>query len=183
VIVLTFQVDATAPAGTLEAVRAGLNVGAPGPVRQGLGDAVDRFEAWLRRRFDRLSRGGGEWPPLAPSTLRRKLASGRTTISSGRRVNNRARTAAAGRILVETGALRESLEFSGKNHVRMSIPNGIRTGSKDPKIAYHQFGTSRIPARTVYVPPTPEVARLMAADFAVGIRKMMEQRAAAAAAR
>ena len=180
-LTLTINVHATAPLGTLQRIREGLAVGAPGPVRQGLNDSVDRYEAYIRRRFDRLSRGGGEWPPLAPSTLRRKLASGRTTISNGRRVNNRARTAGAGRILVETGALRQSLEISGANHVRQSIPNGVRTGSKDPKIAFHQWGTARIPARPVYVPPTPQVARQMAEDFAVGIRVMMERAAAARA--
>jgi hypothetical protein len=35
-----------------------------------------RYETFARRRFDRLSRGGGEWPPLAASTLARRRTGG-----------------------------------------------------------------------------------------------------------
>lgn len=185
-ITMTVRVNADAPVGTLGRIRDGLEVGRVGPVRQGLVDSVDRLDSHIIRRFDRLSMsgGGGEWKPLAPSTVRGRLSTGRGVIQTRRSRAAAARTgglANVARVLYEKGDLRRSLDITGKNHVRQSIPNGIRTGSKDPKIAFHQFGTDRVPARPVYVPPPAQTARAMAEDVAVGIRKMMEAAAAAAA--
>lgn len=186
-ITLAINVHATAPLGTLQRIRDGLNVGVIGPVRQGLGDAVDRYESFVRGRFDRLSKSGGkgQWPPLAASTVRAKLSSGRGVISMSA-ARGRVESALVGggkvvQILVETGQLRRSLEITGTGHVRKSIPNGIRTGTTDRTSVYHQHGTNKMPARPIYVYPPKRVADAMAADLAVGVRKLIAQSAAAAA--
>lgn len=191
-ITLTITVNADAPVGTLELIRKGLEIGdlsAPGPVRRGLNDATDRYDSFVIRRFDTLSvnAGGGEWPGLAASTLRRKLGTGRGVITTRKSRAGAARGAGGPkvvRVLVETGKLRASLELSGRNHIRQSIPNGVRTGSKDPKIKFHQVGMPgrRLPARPVYVMPPQPTLTAMAGDVALGVRKLMEQAAEAAAA-
>ena len=185
-ITLSIKVDASAPVGTLRRISEGLRPGVIGPVRQGLGDAVDTYDRFVQRRFTRLSNYGGlgQWSPLAASTLRRKLGTGRGVITLAR-AQGRTTAAARGggnvvRILVERGDLERSLYVGGKNHVRRSIPNGIFTGSTDKKLVFHQHGKGRM-HRPVYVAPPPNIAKGMAEDLAVGVRKMMEQAASAKA--
>ena len=185
-ITLTIRVEDSAPIGTLQRIRDGLQPGVIGPVRQGLGDSVDRYDQYIQRRFTRLSNYGGlgQWAPLAASTVRRKLGSGRGVITLAR-AQGRTTAAARGggnvvRILVERGDLERSLYVGGKNHVRKSIPNGIFTGSTDKKLVFHQHGKGRM-HRPVYVAPPTNIARGMAEDLAVGVRKMMAEAAAAGA--
>lgn len=49
-----------------------LGQGGSGPLADGFDRCAARYLAFLQERFDRLSRGGGEWPPLAASTLARR---------------------------------------------------------------------------------------------------------------
>lgn len=66
------------------------------------------------------------WAPLAPSTLRRKKGPS---------------------ILVETGALRKSLTKPGGTNIRKLSRTEARLGSRDPKVAFHFFGTRTMPRR------------------------------------
>lgn len=180
---LTFSIQVqTQVPEVLGKIRAGLS-GRTGIVWRAFNDAVDRYESYVRGRFDRLSRYGGlgQWPPLRPSTVRQRLSTGRGVISM-RQARGRTTAAAVGggkvvQILYETGKLRESLELSGPGHIRTNIPGGIRVGSRDRTIKYHQYGTRKMAARKVYVPPPPEVAKKMGEDIAVGVRMLIAEAA------
>ena len=181
-LTFTIIVSSDAAVGTLEKIRHGLT-NRNGIVWRAFSDAVDRFESYIRGRFDRLSRYGGlgQWPPLRRSTVRQRLSTGRGVISM-RQARGRTTAAAVGggkvvQILYETGKLRESLELTGTGHIRTNIPGGIRVGSRDRTIKYHQYGTRKMPARKVYVPPPPEVAKKMGEDVAVGVRMLIAEAA------
>lgn len=69
-----------------------------------------------------------DWPALAESTIKRK---------------------GHDRILVETGALRESLvQIGGPDNVHEAFEKGMVYGTSDAKALFHQFGTSRMPKRS-----------------------------------
>lgn len=70
--------------------------------------------------------GGEKWPPLAPSTVRRK----------GHDV-----------ILLETGRLKSSLVAGGADAVREVSHRGLLFGTQVEYASIHQNGTSRIPQR------------------------------------
>lgn len=70
---------------------------------------------------------GASWPPLAPSTIKRK---------------------GHDRILVEHGDLQRSLEtVGGPNNIAATTGQGLLFGTSDPKAGFHQSGTRNMPAR------------------------------------
>lgn len=69
---------------------------------------------------------GQAWPPLAPSTVKRK---GHATI------------------LVEHGDLQASLVGQGGANIAEVTHRGVNFGTSDEKAPFHQSGTSRMPAR------------------------------------
>lgn len=75
-------------------------------------------------------RGGTRWKPLAPSTIRQK--------------------GAGGSILVRTGALRSSVT-GGPGYIKSISARRTTFGTSDRKAVFHQFGTSRMPARPIIV--------------------------------
>jgi hypothetical protein len=82
----------------------------------------------IDRRF--MTRGYGTWPPLKPSTIRRKKGNSM--------------------VLIDTGTMYASTRYSiiGPGSVRVSVPYGGRR--MNPSVpAFHQEGTSRIPQRKI----------------------------------
>jgi phage gpG-like protein len=70
---------------------------------------------------------GAPWAPLAPSTIARK---GHDTI------------------LIDTKAMANSIvSQNSPNHVQHISRQEMNWGSADEKLPFHQFGTSRMPAR------------------------------------
>ena len=55
-------------------VKADLNNQANGPVRKAMKQWGVRYRSFAQERFDAFSKGGGDWPPLAPSTIARRRA-------------------------------------------------------------------------------------------------------------
>jgi len=106
---------------------------------------------YLGKRFDRYSAGGGDWAPLAPSTLAQKKGT---------------------RKLYETGGLRRSLDPGGRHNLLLATHRGMRAGTRHPLAFVHQNGSRdrNIPARRFVVAPTPAVRQRMsnAVDRAVG---------------
>ena len=118
-----------------------------------------RYRSFVRERFVKFSRGGGNWKPLKRKRRRGEL-----------------KRAA---ILRDTGTLFASLDvqFRGKpGQLQESLPNGIRVGfggpAKHPKAgitvaglaAVHHFGLGRVPARPIIVDPSSKVIKQMAGD-------------------
>jgi hypothetical protein len=136
-------------------------------IRAAFQAVADRQDAYIMRHFDRISATGGigEWRQLRPSTLAEKKRKGQ-----------------AGGILVATGTLRDSLDPGHPLHVRQQLPNGVRTGSRDRKLPFHQQGAPgrKLPRREVIVPPHPQLVREMVGDLAEGMRKVIAAARAAA---
>lgn len=89
-----------------------------------------RLEGEIEKNFARESAAGKSWAPLAASTLARKRALGYPED-----------------ILVATGALKRSLREGGANNIHQVGRDFVRVGTTDEKAAFHQKGTSKMPAR------------------------------------
>ena len=124
------------------------------------------YLAAVRERYNRLSRGGGEWPPLSPVTIARKQS------RSGSRLGGEPPSA----ILKDTGQLFNALEPGAPGNTFRDTPDGILVGIGGPvahagstatmaQIAeFHQVGAGKLPARPIMFLPTesdPVVAQMM----------------------
>jgi len=136
-------------------VSAGLSgSGAAGALEDWRKQAAARISAFETRRFNQYSRGGGDWPALAISTIRarRKAAYGRggkgggsgggigSRSSLGRVTTPAAKAkygplgylkAAGGRtvsILVDTGILKNAVSVGGAGNSVKRLPNGLSYG-------------------------------------------------------
>lgn len=121
-----------------------------------------RYRAFAQRRFSAFSRGGGDWPPLAPSTI------------AGRR-RGRGRGGVA--ILFDTGTLFRALDPTlGPGGIEdrryWSVTVGYGGPSRHPSgsatiadiASFHQSGGGHLPQRKVIDFPSEEVESAMAKD-------------------
>lgn len=122
------------------------------------GQWLKRVEAFTRRRFSQFSRGGGDWPALAASTIAKRRAAGSTSIAKGKNIIREGgldyRKSKSGKlslvaqavardttrgggtvvsnrraaILNDTGTLFASLTIKANGNVADSIPGGVRYG-------------------------------------------------------
>lgn len=130
--------------------------GAADPIiRDGQFRAGDRLLAYYRRRFYRAKSTRG-WPPLAPSTRKQKQRDG--TYKKG--------------TLRRTDALFNSLRAGGANNVRRVVNGIVQVGSNDPKLKFHQNGTSKMPARKVIVPPDNQTSAEMDRELSAAVDRL-----------
>lgn len=133
-----------------------------------------RVRSFLQERFAVYSRGGGNWAPLKPSTIKR------------RRKGSRA-------ILRDTGTLYNALSpvFTGKpGAIEERIPYGIKVGYGGPAhytnkyggvatiadiASFHQTGSGYLPKREIIVKPDEHTLDLMAEDMNRAIMKMRKR--------
>lgn len=101
---------------------------------------VPVVRSWFRRQFESEGAFGGHpWAPLSPVYAAYK-----------------ARVRPGKGILVFTGDLKRA----ASNAVRTATPTTLTLTIDDPKVSYHQEGTTRMPARPlVFSDPLPTVAR------------------------
>jgi len=128
-----------------------------GPLGQSLDVAAAVYMGFIQERFSRYSRGGGDWPPLAESTKRRRRKGSRVQGAA-----RAARSAEVGRqlgqttqdgILFDTGQLFASLGDQG--YQVADIPAGVFVGTPIKHALYHQEGAGRLPQREIFVDPDP----------------------------
>ncbi len=157
-----------------------------GPIRAAIRQWAARYRAFAQERFDRASKGGGEWERLSPATLaaRRRKSGGKLRTKAGRR--RRFRTGASSTlgnrpaILRDTGVLMAALaeHFTNKpGAIQDDIPFGVRVGyggsEKHPSggatiadiASFHQSGGGSLPKREIIVDPPQHVTDLMAGDM------------------
>lgn len=144
-------------------MQTGLNSGgySSDPIGKAVKQWAIRYKAWVQQRFDRFSKGGGDWEPLAESTIKQRRG---TTAS----------------ILRDTGTLYAALDpvFTGRpGSFQQKVPLGIAVGfgggaghpSGNATIAeiagYHQRGNMRLPARQILVQPPTSVVNKMGQDL------------------
>lgn len=96
--------------------------GAPGPVDDFFRLAAGRYLTFAQKRFNRFSRGGGDWPPLAASTKKSKRRKRQRRGAVGARVFA---------ILRDTNSsLFKALQEGGPGNFIQRRRNGIRVGIK-----------------------------------------------------
>jgi Phage virion morphogenesis family len=91
---------------------------------------------------------GHPWAPWAPSTLKERIRKGNTQLG----------------ILHDTGHLESAVMAAAQSPQITATATGVRLSitvspADDPKAAFHQFGTSRMPARQVLPSPFPRSFR------------------------
>ena len=147
-----------------------------GPLREVYLQWAVRYRAYAHRRFGRLSRGGGDWPPLAESTKRRRR--------KARRGHKGPRSFATH---IDTGTLRGALDPNIENpgSLRRLLRKGVRVGygggARHPKAKrltiaklaeIHHKGLGRVPRRRIIVKPDANTVQRMKRDLNRGLRKM-----------
>lgn len=163
--------------------------GAPGPVNDAMKLWAVRYRSYTQLRFDSFSRGGGDWRPLALSTVKARRKGKYQNKTRSSLANKNGKSVSAGgavTILRDTGLLFAALSpvFSGTpGALEERIPFGIRIGyggpqrhaSKDGKgkqatiadiASFHQNGAiPRMPARQIIVKPDAQLLSIMSQDM------------------
>ena len=139
--------------------------GGTGPVADALKQWAVRVRSWLQERFDKNSKGGGEWPALSEKTIAKR-----------RKGNGDGSPA----ILRDLGLLFAVLNpvFTGQpGAIEESIPYGVRVGfggstahgngaaTISDIAAYHQEGAGHLPVREIIVTPDNNIQELMSNDM------------------
>lgn len=134
-----------------------------------------RYSAFVLQRFERFSRGGGDWAPLAESTKkRRRRGAGRRDLT---------RTS----ILIDSGTMRNSIDFKASGpfeawrytyqgaYLWEMVGEGVELSLNGPArypdgtsvadvIRFHDKGGPRLPQRRIIVPPDEATLAAMTAD-------------------
>lgn len=132
-----------------------------------------RYLAFTRRRFAKQSRGGGDWTPLKPATIKRR-----------RKGKGKGASAA---ILRDTSTLFGALTIGAPGNLFKRIRKGIRVGFGGParyvkgkgghatitRIAqWHQEGKGNLPERKILVEPDAATVRRMMGDAKRGFTRL-----------
>lgn len=134
-----------------------------------------RYRAFAKKRFSVFSRGGGDWAPLKPATIKaRRKGKGKSKLS----------TRGGVAILIDTDTLWNALDFrftsrpgqfekilrgSGKfTGIRVGFGGPAKHPSGNVTVAglatIHQEGLGRVPARKIIVEPDFKTLNGMADD-------------------
>ena len=169
--------------------RAGRGVsGGSDPFRAVFKQWAARYSAYTRRRFNRLSRGGGgEWKPLAPSTVARRRKGRKSSRTASRSRGRRAGTTTLGgaQILTDTGTLKRALTIGAQGNLVKFIKGGVRYGFNDARhpnakratlaqiAGFHNTGgrRGRPPRRVILAEPDATTRLGMMRDLQRGIRR------------
>lgn len=173
----------------LAAVRADLAGTGNGPLRKGIRNAGVVYLQNMQERFLQFSRGGGDWPPLSPVTLMRRLRRGKggKTLKRPRRL-----TALNSHMLYDTKTLYEGLTpqypATAAGQVFEDTPNGMRMGYGGNAIhpatgkvrvadvaSWQHNGTRRIPPRQILVVPATSAQAQMQVAMQKGLDEIISQ--------
>lgn len=142
-----------------------------------------QYEVFVRRRFNVYSRGGGDWPPLQPKTIRARRRGPTSKRGASKR---RLLTSGGGRssgvsILKDTGILFNALSIGAVGNAARGIPSGIafgfasashKGGASIATIARaHDSGAGHLPRRRILVKPDKPTADRMAKTFVTTLAK------------
>lgn len=147
-----------------------------GPVRAALKQWAARYRSFLRERFSIYSRSGGNWKPLADSTIaRRRKGKGTKRFAAGSTA-----------ILIDKGIMFGALDvvFRGKpGQLQEDIEFGIRVGIGGAGIHgedeftvgdlafWHDQGDG-VPKREIIVPPDGQTKEGMRSDMERALIKL-----------
>ncbi len=161
IIRMTVNVDLRKLQKFTNVVKTDLRVSGTGPLRQAIKKWGARYRSFLQKRYLIFSRGGGSWPKLKPSTIKRKKSR---------------------LILIDTRTMINAFEptFEGKpGQLNKAIPFGVRVGvggegQRHPTangltvrqlFTVHQFGLGIVPARETVDDPDSQTIKGMKTDM------------------
>ena len=119
----------------------------------------------MRERFKAASAGDGTWPPLAPSTAKRRARKSPDGVA---------------RILWVTGELFESLTPGSESNVFELMADRVRYGTSNPIAKYHQQGGRNLPQRRILVEPSQELLVRCIAPIQASWRSVIKSHVTAA---
>lgn len=123
-----------------------------GHIRKAFNQWALRYRSFVQRRFDKFSRGGGDWPDL-------KYRDG-----SILRDTNTLFTALAPTLSPPAGTVNNPIEYGVE--VGYSGTATHPGGATIPQIAFwHQTGAGNLPVRKIIVPPDAATIRGMVSDM------------------
>ncbi len=138
------------------------------PIRSAIKQWAFRVRAFWQERFDKYSKGGGNWPDLADSTKRARRGTGVFTI------------------LRDTGLMFAAIGPAFKNapgQLEKELKFGVRVGFGGPGkypsgaslfdiASFHQEGKGFLPKREIIVDPSSIVIKGMRDDMERAIKKL-----------
>lgn len=144
-----------------------------------------RYLAFIRRRFVKFSRGGGDWKDLARST---KLARRHKFKKKGRRRSKHliGKTLELGRfaILRDTSTMFNALSLGSPGNLYKKIRHGIRVGFGGPArhvggkatiadiAGFHNKGKGKLPKRRIIVEPDASLHEKIKRDLHRALNKV-----------
>lgn len=148
-----------------------------GDIGQGFAAAGLVYMGFSRERFVTNSRGGGNWPALAPSTLRGRRRGGASAEATSRVLAARGVAPRSAAILIDTATLIGSI--TPGTHATETIPGGIRVGTEVGYAVHHQQGGPGLPQREIFVQPDRPTASLMQTAIERGYQQAVDRFGAA----
>ena len=127
-------------------------------IEQALVDSATTYLEFARARFRDNSKGGGDWPDHAPSTI---LA--RSRKANPQRMTTAARLKQRFPILFDSGGIYGSLQVGGVDNILEVSAGAVRFGTASPIAGYHQRGNPRLPQRVVLPPADGDTRQRIAA--------------------
>ena len=160
-------------------------------IRDSSGPVDKMFKQWGRKylgfidqRFDKFSKGGGDWAKLDDSTVRRRRKGGKKRGGINRIKAIASRTGGKVAILADTGVLKGGLTVGSAGNMFKRTDKGIRVGFggfaihpgsrmliRDLAIIHDQgVREKNIPQRQILVKPDARLRRRLNAD----LKKMLK---------
>lgn len=119
-----------------------------------------RYRGFVQERYDRYSKGGGNWPPLKPSTIARR----RKRSSVILRDKGILFAAVTPEFTGQPGAIEENIPFGVRvGYGGSAIHAGTRTTIADIA-SFHQEGGPNLPKREIIVQPDDKTFTGMVSD-------------------
>lgn len=149
-----------------------------GPVRAAIRQWGARWRSFSMERFDKFSKGGGDWRELKPATEQRR-----------RKARRKHKGARKFSILRDTNTMFQAVRPTVLNpgSIEKDIRYGLRVGYGGPArykkgkskgkatiadIAhFHQTGAGKLPVRKIVVKPDPATIQRMNGDLKRGVNK------------
>ena len=141
-----------------------------GEVTEAYNDWAKYYAEFTRKRFNRMSRGGGSWRRLKPATIRAKRREGWPWPK---------------RILIRSKKMRDSLRprfirrtsTVKKRGIGMEISYGTKLKYRGgPRVSqvmkYHQMGGGNLPRRKIFINPDAETQKKMAKRMERAMKKI-----------
>jgi len=134
----------------VKGIKAGSQIAGTGPIDNMLKAWGSRYMKFVRQRFVKFSRGGGDWKPLAASTKKARRGSKRRKTRSSR-AKTKTTSRGSGKkfaILKDTATLLKALSQGNPGNLFKRVKGGIQVGfggsAKYPKKKGKKGSTAKI---------------------------------------